>query len=221
MRVPKNKIAKYKNHRQKRSKSVELGIEIGAGFAGYTVTRFISRIVYSQFIKRFPNGAPHAAVGAGLLGAIGTFVTTKYWKRTSDYHESALIGAGIALLQMILQTYIPKFGWVVSDIRPDQYSTAQQRTAQQRPQLPEADLGQILSTEQKIEIEPPDEHANGDFDLDALLTEHPDVEAVEIGQAPPIDEELNEDDDAPIRWDREEFGDFDLETARNTTGLVN
>lgn len=168
--VPKNKIARYRKKRNpSKDALVSLATGAGAGFAGYAVTRLLSRVVYSQAVQRFPRLANHAAVGTSAAGVVGTYLATRYWERAQGYQESATIGAGVALLQAVFQTYLPKFGWVVSDLDPGQY-------APQKTTAP--------STEP-------------DLDLDSLLEDNPDMEAVEVAQ---IGQGGEEEPDEMLSW---------------------
>jgi len=114
----------------------------------------ISRVAYSQIVNRRPGAAEHVAAGAGILAAALVYAVTRYWPRAKSYHESATIGAAIAAIQVIIQTYAPKIGWVICDVRPEQYRTAQLPASAQ---------------------------VSGDG-LDALLAENPELEAVEVGE---------------------------------------
>lgn len=166
--MPKNKIAKYRQRRKRnpsKDELVSIATGAGAGFAGYAVTRLLSRVAYSLVVKRFPRLADHIAVGVSAGGAVGIYLTTRYWERASAYQEPAMVGAGVALLQVVVQTYLPKFGWVVSDLDPGQYEPS--KTALPAP------------------------------DLEALLEENPDVEAVEVAQ---IGQGGDEEPDEMLSW---------------------
>jgi len=181
----KSKLARFKSRRKaktnpEKAQIIELGYNAGAGFAAYAATRFASRVAYSQSVKRWPGAAPHLHVAASLVSALGVYYGSKYWSKAEDYHEAAVIGAGIAVLQTAIQTYVPKFGWIVADVRDSDYVS---KAPAARPTLPSADMSSLLLDDGDAGI--PD--SMGDFDLDALLAEHPDVEAVEIGAAAPDD----------------------------------
>lgn len=186
----KSKLAKYKAKRKAKAKSnpekkqvMEFGANVGAGFAGYAATRFISRVAYSQALKRFPKASSHVHVAASALGAAGVYFGSKHWEKVDEYHEAAAIGAGIALLQTTMQTYLPKFGWLVSDVSEDQYT----RKKKVKRTLPEANLDTLLPPEEPDAL--PEASDNlGAFDLDALLASDNSIEAVEIGQAPPVED---------------------------------
>lgn len=185
--MAKSKIAKRRRRRRPNPsvKSLtDLGANIGVGVAGYASVRLLSRIAYVQSIKRWPGAAKHAHVAASALGAASVYLGSKYWGKIEDYHEAATIGAGIALFQTALQAYLPQFGWIVADVNPEQYAAAKERAV-----LPNADLTGL--TDLGPEFEPAETVAQlpqGDFDLDAMLGENPNVEAVEIGQMEAVEE---------------------------------
>ncbi len=182
--MAKSKLARFKSKRKARTNpqkaaATEMAANVGAGFAGYAATRLLSRMVYSQAVKKFPNASAHFHFAASVMGASGVYFGSKYWSKVDDYHEAASIGAGIALIQTGIQTYMPKFGWVVSDVSPEQYT-------KKKAVLPPADMNSLLPDDQ--DSLPPASAALGDFDLDALLAGDNSIEAIEVGQAPPIEE---------------------------------
>ncbi|MBT8453912.1 MAG: hypothetical protein KJO40_18265 [Deltaproteobacteria bacterium] len=89
------------------------------GFAAYGATRLLSRIVYSVIQKRWPKLGKHA----GALAAVGAFGGSWFLahriKRLEGYHDAIVVGSGIAALQTVVRTYVPKYGWVVSDYKPE------------------------------------------------------------------------------------------------------
>jgi hypothetical protein len=97
----------------------------------------------------------------------------------SEYHEGALIGAGIALLQTGVQTYVPKLGWIVSDISPEQYT--------------DQPIMKALPSGQKNPAEP-------SFDIEALLAGDPDLESVPFDGASgkPEEDEMPGDMEEPL-----------------------
>lgn len=162
--MAKSKIARRKARRKSNpeiQKTKEFATTIGAGFVGYAVTSFAGRAIFSQAVKKYPGAAKHIAVLASAAGAAGVYFGSKYWDKASEHHEAITIGAGIALLKSAVQTYVPKYGWIVGDLDPVQYA-AKKKT------ITAADI-------------PPEEQAVDNFDLDALLQDN-DLEAVPIGQ---------------------------------------
>lgn len=200
--MAKSKLAKYRDRRKKSnpSQATEMAINIGAGFGGYAVTRFASRMAYSQLVKKYPDASKHIQVAASALGAAGVYFGTRYWKKVDDYHEAASIGAGIALLQTAVQAWFPKYGWIVSDANAEQYGAKKKR------ELPDADMTTLLPAAPEHELGPAPE---ANFDIDAFLADHSELEAVPIGQAPAVEEPEADDDMS--------FDDDDLE---NYNGLL-
>lgn len=208
--MAKSKIAKYRARRnpsRAKKEAIELATSIGAGFAGYGAARLFGRIVFSQAVRRWPGASKHLHVLASAASAAGIYIGTRSWSKTEDYHEAASIGAGIALLQSAIQTYLPKFGWVVSDVDAAQYSRAKKQ------QLPDADMDLLMPGDEPVPS------LDGGFDLDALLAEHPDIEAVPVGRMAPAIDNPDYGDDEDDLGNAGGFGDLgDLE---NYNGLMN
>lgn len=97
----------------------DLGEFIGPGFAGFAATRFGTRIATQTLAKRKPSWGKHA----GALASVGAFVAA--WllahrvKLLEKYATPIAVGAGIAAAQSLIQLYIPKLGWMVSDASPE------------------------------------------------------------------------------------------------------
>lgn len=85
------------------------------GFAGYATTRLIARIAYVQLSKKWPSAARHLAAGSTAGSFLAAWYLLPKFKKFEPYAESAALGAAIAALQTLVQTYLPKFGWMVSD----------------------------------------------------------------------------------------------------------
>lgn len=96
-----------------------LGITVGYGFGGFALSRFATRVASVQVAKRSEKWAPHAGVVAGLLTFLAAVFLAKRSKHTAPHAETLQIGTGLALAQTVLQTYIPKLGWIVSDCAPE------------------------------------------------------------------------------------------------------
>lgn len=96
----------------------DVGEFVGAGFAGYAGTRLVSRVAYVQVAKRSPKWARHASVGASVGAALAAYYLLGKVKKVERHHLPVSVGAAIAALQTVVQTYVPKFGWIVSDYQP-------------------------------------------------------------------------------------------------------
>lgn len=187
--MAKSKLAKYKKRRRATasnpSEVTDTAVNVGAGFAGYAATRLVSRIAYSQAVKRSPKASNYVHLAASALGAVGVYFGSKHVEKTSKYHEAAAIGAGIALGQAALQTFAPKFGWIVSDVNEEQYAKKQPKK-----QLPSANLNDLLPPDDSMALpEATGGVGEGEFDLDQLLAADDSIEAVAIGQDEPMESE--------------------------------
>lgn len=85
------------------------------GFAGYGGTRLLARIIYGVIIKRKPSLAKHAAAGAAVASAAAVWFLAHRWKKIERYHTPIVVGSAIAAIQTLVQTYLGKYGWIVSD----------------------------------------------------------------------------------------------------------
>jgi hypothetical protein len=85
------------------------------GFAGYAGTRFTSRVAHQMLLKRWPKLAKHGSVLSTFGAATAAWLLVHRIKRLEKYHTPVVVGAGIAALQTVVQAYVPKYGWLVSD----------------------------------------------------------------------------------------------------------
>lgn len=92
---------------------------VGPGFAGFAVTRLVTRIASSQVAKAKPSLGKHA----GAITSVGTFLAAWFlahrWKVLAKYHMPITVGAALASIQSLVQLYIPKIGWIVADPTPE------------------------------------------------------------------------------------------------------
>ena len=109
---------KLEENPARRSELRDLGEFVGAGFAGYAGTRLVSRVTYVQVAKKSPKWARHASVGASVGAALAAYYLLAKVKKIQAHHLPVSVGAAIAALQTVVQTYVPKFGWIVSDYQP-------------------------------------------------------------------------------------------------------
>ena len=108
------------------------------GFGGYAATRFLHRIAYVQLSKRWPKAGKHLAVGSSVGAFLASWFLVHRVKRLEKYHTPATVGAFIAAAQTIVQTYLPKFGWMVSDVQAGELPAARAAVAAALP-APEID----------------------------------------------------------------------------------
>lgn len=96
---------------------------VGPGFGAFATTRLATRAAQTQIEKRWPGWGKHA----GAVASIGSFLAAWFlahrWKPLERFHTPIVMGAGIAAAQSLLQLYVPRLGWVVSDASADAQAT--------------------------------------------------------------------------------------------------
>jgi hypothetical protein len=85
------------------------------GFAGYGATKMLARIVAVQLAKKYPSAGKHVAAGSTVIAFLAAWFLLHRIKKLEQYHTPVVVGSAIASLQTIVQTYLPKYGWMVSD----------------------------------------------------------------------------------------------------------
>lgn len=98
------------------SELIEWGVP---GFGAFAASRFGTRVATTQIAKWKPSMGKHA----GAVAAVGAFLAAWFLanrlKWLAKYHTPIAVGAAIAMAQSLLQIYIPKLGWLVSDASSD------------------------------------------------------------------------------------------------------
>jgi len=98
------------------------------GLGSYAATRLTGRLLRAFLEKRLPKVAPHL----GPVGNLGAFVALWFAahkvRRLQRYHTPIVVGAGIALVQAIIQTYLPRLGLLL-DAAPVQTVATPQATS--------------------------------------------------------------------------------------------
>lgn len=98
------------------SELIEWGVP---GFGAFAASRFGTRVATTQIAKWKPSMGKHA----GAVAAVGAFLAAWFLanrlKWLAKYHTPIAVGAAIAMAQSLIQLYIPKLGWMVSDASAD------------------------------------------------------------------------------------------------------
>jgi hypothetical protein len=123
------------------------------GFAGYAATRLLARVTYVQLSKKWPKASRHLAAGSGVGAFLASWYLLHHVERLKKYHTPATVGAAIAALQTIVQTYLPKFGWIVSDFQPTVGSVTSPMVA------PKPTAAQIAAATAEIEAQDDEDDA--------------------------------------------------------------
>jgi hypothetical protein len=137
--------------RQRASRATEavtdFAYTVGAGFAGYALTRGVARMVNNVAGKRYPKLAKHAAALGATLGAAGAYVGSRYWEKVAEYHDAVAVGAGVAVAQTVVQAYLPQWAWVVSDLpTPARLAMTPAPGARALPGAPSIEIDRLLKS---------------------------------------------------------------------------
>lgn len=87
------------------------------GFGGYGATRLLGRITHVQVAKRWPRFGKHAAALSAVAAFGAAWFAAHRVKALSRYHTPIVVGAGIAALKTLVQTYLPWLGWMTADVQ--------------------------------------------------------------------------------------------------------
>jgi hypothetical protein len=151
---------------------------IGPGFAGFAATRLLTYVSSTQIAKRAPKLGKHAGAVASVGSFLAAFFLAHRWRWLAKYQMPLVVGSGIAAAQSLLQIYVPKLGWMVSDASPEVAATARS-----------AELGPDPSTLQPIDDDPDEYVYNDSYDAGRMdSTQHAADQAA--ASSAPADDDL-------------------------------
>ena len=99
------------------------------GFGAFAVTRAATRIAATQIAQRAPSWGKHAGAGVSIGAFLAAWLLAHKVKWLEKYHTPIVVGSAIAALQSLIQLYIPRLGWLVSDASPEIDQGAQSQLA--------------------------------------------------------------------------------------------
>lgn len=158
---------------------------IGPGFAGFAATRLLTYVTATQIAKRAPKLGKHAGAAASVGSFLAAWFLANRWKWLAKYQMPLVVGSGIAALQSLLQLYVPKIGWMVSDASP-QVGQIAARSAK-------ASIGPNPDDLQPIDDDPDEYVYNDSYDAGRMdATQHAADQRAATGasSAPPVDDDL-------------------------------
>jgi hypothetical protein len=161
---------------------------VGPGFASFALTRFTTRVAATQIAAKKPSWGRHVGAGVSIGAFLAAWFLAHRVKWLAKYHTPITVGAAIAALQSLIQLYIPKLGWMVSDASPE---------------LAAADVSASqLAAPQLIPVnEDPNEYTYNDtFDAGRFSKTGMPVKG-NSGQTPPIIAQHPEDDLSDLQID--------------------
>lgn len=127
--MPKKK-RNLKHHREQASKkrsflpnpgpaAMAVVEEVAPAFAGYAAGRFAGRIAMKVGSAKLGK---HAAPLASTVLAVVAYFLAHRVKKIAKYSSPLVVGSAIAALQTVMQAYLPKYSWLVSDPSLSQYA---------------------------------------------------------------------------------------------------
>ena len=85
---------------------------LGPAVGAYAVTRFTGRGLH-LFGSRWPAFQKHLRPLGNLLAFAAAWLASHKWKRLEKYHTPIVVGSGLALIQSLVQTYLPGLAWLL------------------------------------------------------------------------------------------------------------
>lgn len=132
------------------------------GLAGYTGARVAGRIGYQIARRKSVGLAKHVGPWTSVAVALATFWATGKFTQLKPYREGAVIGASIAAVQGLLQTYVPQWSWILNDYHLN--DALPQAPAANKGATPEPKVRYISPGE--IPGHGPADAGGGDVDID-------------------------------------------------------
>lgn len=126
----KKGLAKHRRRRKSATprKNPPLGTDltktVAPAFGAYVATRLLSRIVYQLVARKWPKAGKHAAVGSAVASFSAAWWAAHRIEKLEEYHDAIVVGSGIAAGQAVVRNYLPAWGWIVGDLRPEDVGQA-------------------------------------------------------------------------------------------------
>jgi hypothetical protein len=92
---------------------------IAPGAIAYAGTRLVGRIAFKLAKKKSLTTAKHVGPWSSVAAAAAAWYAVHKIPSLEKYHTPVVVGATIAALQGLLQTYLPQYGWILNDYHLD------------------------------------------------------------------------------------------------------
>lgn len=92
--------------------SVPMAGDLLPGLGGYAATRMVGRLVRNVLGGRWPRFFRHYGPLGNLIALLAIWAVMEKWSKARKYKDPAVLGAGIAFVQTLLQTYLPGLSWL-------------------------------------------------------------------------------------------------------------
>jgi hypothetical protein len=124
--MPRSAIVRFRKQRKEAvsRRNPASGIKgdligtIAPAAVAFAATKLLTRIVGTIVARRWPRAAPHVAALSSIAAFGGVYYFGDRYQRLKPYHTPAMVGAGVAALTTVAQTYVKKYGWITADWQP-------------------------------------------------------------------------------------------------------
>lgn len=141
------------------------------GVVAYGGTRIAGRIAYRLARKKSPKLAKHVGPWTSVAVAGLAWYAVHKWETFAKYYTPVVVGATIAAIQGLVQTYLPQWGWVLNDYHMDDVLPSAPRAPEQVPG----------EQREEQELQEPAGGTADEMELDGLLDEGESVENLYTG----------------------------------------
>lgn len=93
---------------------------VGMGLGSYAATRLIGRIAFRLGRRKSEAAAKHLGPWASVAAALSSAYAADKVEALAPYKTEVVVGAAIAAVQGLLQTYVPQYGWILNDYHLDE-----------------------------------------------------------------------------------------------------
>ncbi len=99
--------------------------DVGTGFGAFAASRLLTRMATMATSSRKPSWARHAGAAAALATFFAAYFGAGRVKALQRFQTPILLGAGVAALQTVVQTYLTSLSWLVSEVPARELAGAQ------------------------------------------------------------------------------------------------
>ncbi len=86
---------------------------IGPGVGSYAAIRLAGRLARATVGQKFPAYSKHIGAGGSLMAFLASYYAIKKVRALKRYEMPILVGGGVALIQTLIQLYLPGLAWLL------------------------------------------------------------------------------------------------------------
>lgn len=106
----------------------DLAEQVIPGLVTYAGLRVGGRIAYKLGKRKGAGWAKHLGALTPVLLAAGGYYAVHKSEKLKPYHDAFVVAAAIAVIQSLMQTYAPRWGWILNDYHLDDVLPQMQST---------------------------------------------------------------------------------------------